>query len=128
MVTQQSQPSGTNVTQVYRHFSILIRIVVQTHSATVASNWFEIPKSGQRLLIPPNGSVTPWYKKYPHAATISALERMMLGYQPVRPNGFQKWPKTSCNMKRPTRVPASIIVRMNKASNMMAKWYQMAIT
>ena len=27
-------------------------------------------------------------------------------------------------MKRPTRVPASMIVRMNSASNMMAKWYQ----
>ena len=26
-------------------------------------------------------------------------------------------------MNRPTRVPVSIVVRMNKASNMMAKWY-----
>ncbi len=26
-------------------------------------------------------------------------------------------------MKRPTRVPASTVVRMNTASNMMAKWY-----
>ena len=26
-------------------------------------------------------------------------------------------------MKRPTRVPASSVVRMNNASNMMAKWY-----
>ena len=30
-------------------------------------------------------------------------------------------------MKRPTRVPASIVVRMNSASNRMAKWYQNAI-
>ena len=29
-------------------------------------------------------------------------------------------------MNRPTRVPASITVRMNSASNMMAKWYQNA--
>ncbi len=29
-------------------------------------------------------------------------------------------------MKRPTRVPASTVVRMNTASNMMAKWYQTA--
>ena len=29
--------------------------------------------------------------------------------------------------KRPTRVPASIVVRMNSASNMIAKWYQYAI-
>ena len=28
-------------------------------------------------------------------------------------------------MKRPTRVPASSTVRMNSASNMIAKWYQM---
>ena len=27
-------------------------------------------------------------------------------------------------MNRPTRVPASMIVRMNSASNMIAKWYQ----
>src|SRR4028118_1149290 len=29
-------------------------------------------------------------------------------------------------MKRPTRVPASTVVRMNSASNMIAKWYQKA--
>ena len=29
-------------------------------------------------------------------------------------------------MNRPTRVPASTVVRINKASNMMAKWYQNA--
>ena len=29
-------------------------------------------------------------------------------------------------MKRPTRVPASSVVRMNIASNMMAKWYHIA--
>ena len=29
-------------------------------------------------------------------------------------------------MKRPTRVPASSVVRMNSASNMIAKWYQRA--
>jgi hypothetical protein len=30
-------------------------------------------------------------------------------------------------MKRPARVPASTAVRMNSASNRMAKWYQKAI-
>ena len=30
-------------------------------------------------------------------------------------------------MNRPTRVPASSVVRMNNASNMIAKWYQSAI-
>jgi hypothetical protein len=29
-------------------------------------------------------------------------------------------------MNRPTRVPASTAVRMNSASNMIAKWYQKA--
>ena len=29
-------------------------------------------------------------------------------------------------MNRPTRVPASTVVRMNSASNMIAKWYQKA--
>ncbi len=29
-------------------------------------------------------------------------------------------------MNRPTRVPASTVVRMNNASNMIAKWYQKA--
>jgi hypothetical protein len=32
----------------------------------------------------------------------------------------------SCSIKRPTRVPASTAVRMNNASNMIAKWYQNA--
>jgi hypothetical protein len=31
-------------------------------------------------------------------------------------------------MKRPTRVPASTVVRMNSASNMIAKWYQNALS
>ena len=31
-------------------------------------------------------------------------------------------------MKRPTRVPASTVVRMNRASNMIAKWYQKAFS
>ncbi len=31
-------------------------------------------------------------------------------------------------MKRPTLVPASTVVRMNRASNMIAKWYQKAFS
>ena len=31
-------------------------------------------------------------------------------------------------MNRPTRVPASTVVRMNRASNMIAKWYQKAFS
>ena len=42
------------------------------------------------------------------------------------PNFFQTLPIVSCSMNRPTRVPASTAVRMNSASNMIAKWYQNA--
>ncbi len=52
---------------------------------------------------------------------------MVLGYHEVRPSGVQSCPASSCNMKRPTRVPVSTVVRMKSASNMMAKWYQSAI-
>ncbi len=38
-----------------------------------------------------------------------------------------KLPNRSCSMKRPARVPASTAVRMNSASNRIAKWYQNAI-
>ena len=37
-------------------------------------------------------------------------------------------PSMSCTMKRPTRVPASSVVRMKSASNMIAKWYQSAFS
>ena len=40
--------------------------------------------------------------------------------------GFHTLPRVSCSMKRPTRVPASTVVRMKSASNMIAKWYQNA--
>src|SRR4051812_26665701 len=50
------------------------------------------------------------------------------GYQLVLPSGLQTCPRASCNMKRATRVPASSTVRMNSASNIMAKWYQTAIS
>src|SRR5438128_11786749 len=103
-------------------------IVVATHNATVASNWLQMPNSGHSELIPPSGSFTPCHRKYPQAATISPLVNRMDGYQLVRPSGFHTCPNASCNMKRPTRVPASSTVRMNSASNMSAKWYHSAIT
>jgi hypothetical protein len=46
-----------------RAFPILMMIVVPTQSATAASNWFAMPNSGQSELMPPSGSVTPWYRK-----------------------------------------------------------------
>ena len=42
------------------------------------------------------------------------------------PSGLYTWPSMSWIMKRPTRVPASTAVRMNSASNRIAKWYQNA--
>ena len=50
-----------------------------------------------------------------------ALDAITLGYHDVSANRGQTWPTISCSMNRPTRVPASMIVRMNSASNMIAK-------
>ena len=50
-----------------------------------------------------------------------ALVRSTLGYQLVRPSGAHTCPSRSWSMKRPTRVPASSVVRMKSASNMIAK-------
>src|SRR5215217_6034610 len=55
-----------------------------------------------------------------------ALAMMLPGNQEVRAKGLQTLPTRSWIMNRPTRVPASTVVRMNRASNMMAKWYQNA--
>src|ERR687894_199520 len=51
---------------------------------------------------------------------------MLAGSQEVRPKGAQTLPTRSWIMTRPTRVPASTVVRMKSASNMIAKWYQKA--
>ena len=51
---------------------------------------------------------------------------MLPGRHDRSPNLFQTLPIVSCSMNRPTRVPASTAVRMNSASNMIAKWYQNA--
>ena len=59
MVIVTSQTIGRSVTQIHFSLPIFIRIVVATTRATAASNWFEIPNSGQSELMPPNGSTTP---------------------------------------------------------------------
>ena len=59
-VTVTSQAMGRRVTQTYRVRPILRRMVVATTSATEARIWFAMPKSGQRELMPPSGSRTPW--------------------------------------------------------------------
>ncbi|MNS39543.1 hypothetical protein D3C72_718300 [compost metagenome] len=98
-----------------------------TQRAIAASSWLAMPKSGQSELMPPRGSITPWYRNQPQPATTIALVRITPGYQLTWPRGFQTWPSRSWTMKRPTRVPASMVVRMKSASNMIAKWYQSPI-
>src|SRR5437868_4062579 len=63
-------------------------------------------------------------RNHPHPATASAEAMIVAGYQEVRPRGFQRWEPSSWIMKRPTRVPASMVVRMKSASKRIAKWYQ----
>src|SRR5688572_16913767 len=55
-----------------------------------------------------------------------ALAMMLPGNQEVRAKGLHTLPMRSWIMNRPTRVPASTVVSMNRASNIMAKWYQNA--
>src|SRR5674476_1701674 len=76
--------------------------------------------------MPPIGSVTPMYSMKPHRATTTALADQEAGFQEMLPYLGQTLPIVSWSMKRPTRVPASTAVRMNSASNMIAKWYQNA--
>ena len=66
----------------------------------------------------------PVQRKYPHDNTTSVVARRFPGSQSVRSNFFQTRPPNSWTMNRATRVPASIVVRIKSASNMMAKWYQ----
>src|SRR5664280_2543269 len=76
--------------------------------------------------MPPIGSFTPTYNMYPHNATTTALADQDAGFHEMSAYLCQTLPIVSCSMKRPTRVPASTAVRMNNASNMIAKWYQNA--
>ena len=67
----------------------------------------------------------------PQAATTMTLHDQaptrQLGLRSRR-NGPPRLPRPSESMKRATRVPASTVVRMNNASNMIAKWYQNAFS
>ena len=58
---------------------------------------------------------------------MTAVASQAPGRQECSLNFGMKLPIESCSMKRATRVPASTAVRMNRASNMMAKWYQKLI-
>src|SRR5215212_10110334 len=95
---------------------------VPTQSATAASNWLAIPNIGQIC------EIEPVRMKYDQAKTTAKVEISVPGSQLVFSNGFQARPRNSWTMKRATRVPVSIVVRMKSASNMMAKWYQYDIS
>src|SRR3954465_1141659 len=59
---------------------------------------------------------------------MTALQPQTPGFHETSRNGLITLPSVSWSMKRPTRVPASTVVRMNRASNMIAKWYQKAFS
>src|SRR6478735_4771423 len=71
VVHTTSQVAGAIVTNAKRSRFILNSTTVHTVSAIAASIWLAVPNNGQRVQMPPNGSITPVYKKYPHIATES---------------------------------------------------------
>ena len=101
---------------------------MQSVSAIAASIWLVAPNSGHIVQIPPSGSMTPAYSRYPHSAQARAEPIRLLPHAWVSLNAGIALPTRSWIMKRQTRVPASTVVRMNSASNRMAKWYQMPIS
>ena len=83
-----------------------------------------MPNSGNSVLMPPSGSVTPMISTAPHAATMMAVQTHAPTRHEVSLKRGTTLPRESWSMNRATRVPASTAVRMNSASNMIAKWYQ----
>ena len=77
--------------------------------------------------MPPSGSLTPMSRIDPQPATMIAVVSQDPTFQEWSVRRGQKLPRASESMNRATRVPASTEVRMNSASNMIAKWYQKLI-
>ena len=77
--------------------------------------------------MPPRGSVTPMRSSAPHEATTTAVVPQAPTCQDGSLNLGKALPSASESWKRATRVTASTAERMNRASNMMAKWYQKPI-
>lgn len=61
------------------------------------------------------------------AVTHSEVAVRLATSEPVRLNRGAKAPSKSCSLNLPARVPASTVVRMNSASNKIARCYQKAI-
>ncbi|MDT4861044.1 hypothetical protein FQZ97_956340 [compost metagenome] len=127
MVTTAAKASGSATIQRYLNEARLAAMAMQTDSAMAASSWLAMPNSGNSVLMPPSGSVTPISSTAPQAPTMMAVQSQAPGRHECSLNLGMKLPMESCSIKRATRVPASTAVRMNSASNMMAKWYQNAI-
>src|SRR5215469_17154579 len=71
-VQTTSQTVGTTVTQAQRSRFILYSTTVQSVSAIAASIWLVAPNSGHIVQMPPYGSLTPAYSRYPHSTHVSA--------------------------------------------------------
>src|SRR5947208_1041032 len=106
------------VVQAYFTRPALRITAVPTHSATAASSRKAMPNIGQIC------EIEPVRMKYDQAKTTAKVGISVPGSQFVFSNGFQARPRNSWAMQRATRVPVSTVVRMNSASNMLAKWYQ----
>src|SRR6516225_2240192 len=123
-----SHTVGTTVTHAQRSRFILYSTTVQSVSAIAASIWLVAPNSGHIVQMPPYGSTTPAYSRYPHSRQQSAEPTRLLPHERVALNAGTAWPTRSWIMKRHTRVPASTVVRMKSASKRIAKWYQIAMS
>ena len=75
-------------------------------------------------LIPPSGSSAGVEEVAPGADHDALVTRP--GFHRRATDRLPDVADVSCSKKRPTRVPASTVVRINSASNMIAKWYQKA--
>ena len=86
-----------------------------------------MPKSGQRRVDAAERVEHALVEEVaPGADDHAARRRACSATSPCAPSGWQTCGRASSwTMKRPTRVPASSMVRMKSASNMIAKWYQM---
>ena len=62
-VQASSHSVGSAVTHAYWPRFILNSTQVPSISAIPASIWLAMPNSGHKVLMPPSGSTTPWYRK-----------------------------------------------------------------
>ena len=116
-----SQASGTAVTQAYRALPCFTRMPVAIHKRNTREQL--IRDAEQR---PENVDAAVRIDDADVEEIAPSCDDETARHQHRRiPRGLAERlpdvPSMSCSMKRPTRVPASSVVRMNTASNMMAK-------